>query len=71
GPCNGSGCQTAAATQQPTMNSGDFYYVSAIGFDYPAFEASPPGNIAPKPTIVGANGQADITMSPVLLGQLP
>jgi hypothetical protein len=65
GPCHGSGCQSGKTATQ-SISTGDTYFVSAIGYDYPAFEASPPGNTAQKPTIAGANGQADITMSPVL-----
>ncbi len=50
---------TAAAAAAP-----DQYQVFAVGFDYPAFEAAyPQSNNNPAPTIVGANGQADLTMS--------
>ncbi len=65
GACNGSGCQKGSSAT-PSIHTGDTYFVSAIGYDYPAFEASPPGNTSQKPTITGTNGQADITMSPVL-----
>lgn len=52
----------AAGVADPA--SGDMYQVYAVGFDYPAFGASyPSSNGVAKPTIVGANGQSDITMS--------
>jgi len=54
------------ATQ--TLTPGDSIFVTAVGFDYPAFEAAPPGNVSATPTIVGANGQADLTASPVTAG---
>jgi hypothetical protein len=46
-----------------SINSGDTWRVTAIGVNYPAFEAGPPGNTSSAPTITGANGQADITFS--------
>jgi hypothetical protein len=42
---------------------GDEYRFYAASFDYPMFEAGPPGNTQQKPAITGANGQADITTS--------
>ena len=51
-----------------TICSGDKYQLYAVGFDYNAFEASYPGNTSPTPTIVGANGQADVTASAVTAG---
>jgi hypothetical protein len=48
------------------MIAGDIVIVAAVGYDYPAFEAGPPGNTSQKPAIAGANGQADITMSPIV-----
>jgi hypothetical protein len=68
GACNGSGCQNSAATQKPSFNSGDSYAVSAVGYDYPAFEAGPPNTNTASPTITGANGQADLTMSAITTG---
>jgi len=41
---------------------GDSYSVQIIGFDYPAYEANAIFG-AEKPTITGATGQADITVS--------
>jgi len=51
--------------QKPTASlvAGDFYFVYVAGFDYPAFEAGPPGNLQQVPTLAGANGQADVTLS--------
>jgi len=46
-----------------TVGTGDEAVVTIVGFDYPAFEAAPPLNTSATPTIVGANGQADITVS--------
>ena len=51
----------SAAPPQP----GDTYSIYAVGFDYDAFGAGPPGNRSQSPTIAGANGQADITTSVV------
>lgn len=62
GPCSGSGCQNGS-NATPTFNAGDAYRFYAASFDYPMFEASPPVNTQQKPTITGANGQADITTS--------
>jgi hypothetical protein len=44
------------------------YFVSAVGYDYPAFEAGPPGNTQQKPAIANSAGQADLTMSTVVSG---
>ena len=67
GPCVGNNCQTGASAT-PSINTGDSYFVASVGYDYPAFEAGPPGNSSQKPTITGANGQADLTMSPIVPG---
>jgi hypothetical protein len=37
------------------------YHVAAVGFDYPAYEASYPQSTSLTPTIAGATGTADIT----------
>ncbi len=51
-----------------TAASGPTIRVYAVGFDYPALEALDIGsNPSQTPTIVGANGQADITASPYIL----
>ncbi len=65
GPCHGTGCQTGSSAT-PSIASGDSYQVYAASYDYPAFEASPPINTSQTPTITGANGQADVTLSNVL-----
>lgn len=65
----GTGTQTIAIPgnlghkHAPSFAAGDAVFVYAAGFDYPAFEAAPPGNRAANPTIAGANGQADVTTS--------
>jgi len=46
---------------------GDQFMVWTIGFDYPAFESSYPNSLGnPSPTIVGAAGSDDITISPMV-----
>jgi hypothetical protein len=47
---------------------GDTYLVWASGVDFPAFEASYPGNRAASPAIAGGAGQADVTTSFPTLG---
>jgi hypothetical protein len=64
GPCKTPGCKGAA----PTIPTGDDYEVIAISFDYPAFEAGPPGSTSATPTITGANGQADLAVSAAAQG---
>lgn len=44
---------------------GDTVNVYVVGFDYPAFEASPPASRAQTPAIKGPNGQSDLTVSAV------
>ncbi len=65
GPCatKSIGCQPG-----PSMASGDTYNIFAVSFDYQQFEAEPPVNVQQVPTVVGANGQADLTMSPAISG---
>ena len=60
---NNLGVTPGGGTAGPTFTTGDFYFVYAAGFDYPAFEAGPPGNVQQIPAISGANGQTDITLS--------
>jgi hypothetical protein len=69
GPCNGNNCQNGAGAT-PTIPTGDSYLVYSITYDYPAFEASPPGSQSQTPAITGPNsgGQADISMSQVFVG---
>jgi len=57
---------TSVAT--PTLCAGDTLTITAYGFDYPAYESGVglPGLQAPPQAavITGANGQADVTISP-------
>jgi len=54
----------SSGTAAPTLALGDSVSVYAVGFDYPAIEASPIGKNPPQaPPITGANGRADITTS--------
>jgi len=70
GPCGGAagtGCQNNASTQRPTIATGNSFRVFAATYDYPMFEASPPGNTQQSPVINGGaatSNQADITTSP-------
>jgi hypothetical protein len=70
GPCSGQGCQNGP-NATPSINPpnpptpGDNYIVYSITYDYPAFEAGPPGNKSQSPTIVGSSGQADVSISQV------
>ena len=59
---------TAAAntTANGATTVGDSYSVQAIGADYPLYESLYPGNTSQSPTLAGANGQADITISAVV-----
>ncbi|HXW76316.1 MAG TPA: hypothetical protein VEJ20_02805 [Candidatus Eremiobacteraceae bacterium] len=63
GKCIPIGCRTGQS-----MGHGDVVLVYAASYDYPMFEASPPGNRSQAPTITGAGGQADITLSGVTVG---
>lgn len=59
------GAKSATGVQAPSFTPGDTVYTTAVGFDYPAFEAAPPANTLQTPIIVGTNGQADLTSSPI------
>jgi hypothetical protein len=51
-------------TADGKTTDGDTFAVQTIGFDYPAYEASYPNSLGnPAPTLAGANGQADVTIS--------
>ncbi|MGZ3498915.1 MAG: hypothetical protein ACXWNJ_15345 [Vulcanimicrobiaceae bacterium] len=63
GQCVPVGCQKTSPAA--SIASGHKVFVYAAGFDYPMFEASPPGSTQQTPAIAGSNGQADITLSPV------
>jgi hypothetical protein len=60
--CTAAQNTAAAGSAQP----GDNYTVQAIGADYPLFESLYPVNTNQTPTLAGANGQADITISAVV-----
>jgi len=54
-----------AAANGGTATDSDVIAFDAIGFDYPMYEASYPNSLGnPAPTITGASGQSDITISP-------
>jgi len=57
--CTGKQNTAAAGSATP----GDSYSVQAIGADYPLYESLYPVNTSQTPTLVGAKGQADITIS--------
>ncbi len=70
GPTSGNGGAPSLCTsaQNTTANSaptdGDQFTVQLIGFDYPAYEASYPNSSGnPRPVLLGAAGQTDITIS--------
>ncbi len=54
----------AAAGGGPAAIDGDEFTVQYVGFDYPAYEMSYPNSLHnPAPTILGAKGQDDISIS--------
>jgi len=56
-------CTAAQSTNYlGAATDGDYYTIQSIGVDYPAYEANPIFG-GETPTIVGANGQADITIA--------
>ncbi len=71
GPCGGAagtGCQNNAATRSVTFATGNTVRIYAATYDYPMFEASPPGNTQQSPAINGGaatSNQADLTTSAV------
>jgi hypothetical protein len=67
GPCSGGGCQNGP-NATASLASGDSFVIYAVTYDYPAFEAGPPGNTNQTPVIAGAGGQADVSISRLLLG---
>lgn len=65
GPCSDTGgCNAPTIAFGKTPGTGDAYELTAIGFDYPDFEAIPPVSNSQTPTVTGAGGQADLTISP-------
>jgi hypothetical protein len=69
GPCPTKGC--GANNSSLSISSGDTYEVYAVSFDYPAFEAAPPGNTSAAPTITNAKGQADLAVSAPQVLKMP
>ena len=65
GPLTGTGKKT------PTICPQESYQIYAAGVNYPAYEASYPGNLSQLPVLRGANGQADVTTSDLLNGTYP
>lgn len=59
--CTAAANSTAAGSPQ----LGDSYTVQFFAMDYPLYEASYPKNKQQSPVIAGANGQSDITISPM------
>jgi hypothetical protein len=57
----GSSCSNLSATGVPIPCGPFSAYV--VGADYPLVEAGPPASKAAKPTLTGANGTSDITVS--------
>ncbi len=58
----GTGAQSFTLPGTSGIAKGDTYIVTPISFDYPALESAPPTNTSETPTIVGANGQADLSI---------
>jgi hypothetical protein len=54
---------TSAVLPPGTLTPGDNYTAFAIGADYPLVEAGPPANTSIKPTLTGADGTSDLTVS--------
>lgn len=69
GKCEGVGCQSTSTVH--SIPNNDAYSVAAVSYDYPAFEASPPGSLTQTPVISGAGGQADISLSPIRTALYP
>lgn len=54
---------TTAVLPPGTLTLGTSYTAFAIGADYPFVEAGPPASTVPMPTLTGASGTADLTVS--------
>jgi hypothetical protein len=54
---------TQAVLPAGTLTLGNNYIAFAIGADYPLVEAGPPANTSLKPTLTGAHGTSDLTVS--------
>ena len=66
--CTGAANTTANGG---TATPGDGYSVQVVGLDYDMYGATYPISTSAAPTLTGANGQADITISPVTTGTSP
>jgi hypothetical protein len=67
GPVKGTGA-ISGTLPAGSIGTGVAYSVTAVSFDYPDFEATPPGSKAQTPTVTGAAGQADVSISPATTG---
>ncbi len=63
-------CTAAAntAANGGTATQGDNYSIQLVGLDYDMYDATYPISTSASPTLAGATGQADITVSPVATG---
>jgi hypothetical protein len=57
---------TTAVVPPGTFGTGENCVAFVVGADFPLVESGPPANTAQLPTIVGAGGSADLTVSDVL-----
>jgi hypothetical protein len=61
-------CTTSTSTG-PSFFAGENYSITVVSFDYGDVEASPPNSTSQSPSLgLGANGQADISISPATSG---
>jgi hypothetical protein len=65
------GPRTSSGQPSATICPKGTYQLYAAGFNYPAYEASYPQNLAQLPRIRGSNGQADATTSDLQTGLYP
>lgn len=54
---------TTATVPAGTLTAGTAYTFMALGADYPLVEAGPPANTSQSPTLTGAGGTSDLTIS--------
>lgn len=66
--CTGAANTTANGG---TATPGDGYTVQIVGLDYDMYGATYPITTSAAPTLTGGNGQADITVSPLVTGVSP
>jgi hypothetical protein len=65
-----TGAQNTAANSG-TASPGDNYSIQLVGLDYDMYGATYPITTSQAPTLTGANGQADITLSTPVTGTSP